>query len=288
VARRCRAALFAATIAATGRSLATSAPPDAQPSVLLSRQLVEARHLHVGDVVRLSVNPSGKDAREFRLVGSFEPMPDPMRLTSKRYEARLHLPDLGALTSVGADPETAEAVDAISVALRDPSPAGALAEDLTGQLPGLVALPSGGAGDARAAPFEVLERFHQAIALVAVLGSTAFLLALMVMRAEERRETVGILRLLGFPKRSILLEVLIEGLFIAVAGAVFGVLFATATQGLVNLFFQSRYDTSLVFVRVTVPIAARCVALTVPLGMTAGLLASWTLLRREISELLRR
>ena len=110
----------------------------------------------------------------------------------------------------------------------------------------------------------------------------------MVMRAEERRETVGILRLLGFPKRSILLEVLIEGLLIAVAGAVFGVLFAAATQGLINLFFQWRYDTSLVFVRVTVSIAAQCVALAVPLGMTAGLLASWTLLRREISELVSR
>lgn len=280
--------LIAATVAVMGRSPATSAWPDAPPSVLLSRQLVEARHLHLGDVVRLSVDPSGKDASDFRLVGSFEPVPDPMRLTSKHYEARLHLPDLNALTDIGSDPETSDAVDTINVALRDPSQAGVLAEELTGQLPGLVALPTGGAGAARAAPFEVLERFHQAIALVAVLGSTAFLLALMVMRAEERRETVGILRLLGFPKRSILLEVLIEGFLIAVAGAVFGVLVAAATEGLVNLFFQWRYDTSLVFIRITVPIAAQCVALAVPLGVTAGLLASWTLLRREISELVSR
>ena len=46
-------------------------------------------------------------------------------------------------------------------------------------------------------PFAVLERFHLAVAIVTVLGSTAFLLALMVMRAEERRETVGIIRLIG-------------------------------------------------------------------------------------------
>lgn len=288
MARRCRAVLFAATVAATGRSLAASTPTDAPPSILLSRQIVEARRLHIGDVVRLSADPSGKDARAFRLVGSFEPVPDPMRLTSKRYEARLHLADLGALTSPAASPEIAEAVDRINVSLKDPAQAGMIAEELTGQLPGLVAVPSGGAGDGRLAPFTVLKQFHQAIAAVAVFGSTAFLLALMVMRAEERRETVGILRVLGIPKRRILFEVLIEGLLVAIAGAMFGVLFAAATQGLVNVFFQWRYDTSLVFVRVTVPIAAGCVALTVPLGMAAGLLASWTLLRREVSELLRR
>jgi ABC-type proline/glycine betaine transport system permease subunit len=56
----------------------------------------------------------------------------------------------------------------------------------------------------------------------------------------------------------------------------------------VNAFFQWRYDTTLVFVRVTPAIAARCVALSLPLGVMAGLLASWTLLRRPILDLLRR
>jgi hypothetical protein len=75
---------------------------------------------------------------------------------------------------------------------------------------------------------------------------------------------------------------------IATAGATFGVLFALATEGAVNLFFQWRYDTALVFVRVTAGIAWRCVALAVPLGVLAGLVASWTLLRRDIVALLRR
>ena len=69
----------------------------------------------------------------------------------------------------------------------------------------------------------MLERFHLAVAIVTVLGSTAFLLALMVMRAEERRETVGIIRLIGVSQRFVLLVVLAEGLLIAAAGAVFGV-----------------------------------------------------------------
>ncbi len=60
-------------------------------------------------------------------------------------------------------------------------------------------------------PFVVLDRFHWAIAIVTVTGSTAFLLALMVMRAEQRRDIIGILRLMGVSSRSILLEVLLEG-----------------------------------------------------------------------------
>jgi len=83
-------------------------------------------------------------------------------------------------------------------------------------------------------------------------------------------------------------EVLIEGLLIAMAGAAFGVVFALATQGAVNRFFQWRYDTTLVFVRVTAGIAWRCILLAVPLGVLAGLFASWTLLRRDVVALLRR
>ena len=191
------------------------------------------------------------------------------------------------MTADPSDPLSAESVTAINIALKDPSEAVAFAADLRARLPVVDAAPTRGADD-DAGPFAVLERFHLAIALVTVFGSTVFLMALMVMRADERRETVGILRLIGLTRRRILAEVLLEGLFIAACGAVFGVVFAAATQGAVNRVFQWRYDTALVFVRVTAPIALKCVALSVPLGVLAGLVASWTLLRRDITALLRR
>ena len=59
-------------------------------------------------------------------------------------------------------------------------------------------------------------------------------------------------------------------------------------QGAFNHFFQWYYDTALVFVRVTPGIALRCVAISVPLGILAGLVASWALLRRDIMALIRR
>ena len=68
-----------------------------------------------------------------------------------------------------------------------------------------------------------------------------------------RSATVAVLRLIGFRRGRILQHVLAEGVVIALAGAVFGVLLSLAMQGGINQFFQWRYDTALVFVRVTQP-----------------------------------
>jgi hypothetical protein len=69
---------------------------------------------------------------------------------------------------------------------------------------------------------------------------------------------------------------------------VVGVAIAMVAQHGVNLIFQARYDTTLVFVRVTPSIALRCVAVAVPVGVVAGAVASWTLLRRSAAALVKR
>jgi ABC-type lipoprotein release transport system permease subunit len=199
----------------------------------------------------------------------------------------MHLPDLNAVVAGPIDREAADAISAINIRLTDPNDGAAFVSAIASRAPGIVARPTARARDG-SDPFAVLERFHFAVAIVTVLGSTAFLLALMVMRAEERKETVGIVRLIGISERSILLGVLVEGLLIATAGAVFGILLAVGTQGAVNRFFQWRYDTTLVFVRVTLSIALRSIALSVPLGILAGVVGSWPLLRRDIVALVRR
>ncbi len=178
---------------------------------------------------------------------------------------------------------------AINVKLTDPRDAESFARDVSAQIPiaQLTARAAQG-GEGSATVFVVLDRFHFAIAIVTMVASTVFLLALMLMLVEERRGTVGILRLIGLRKSRILLQVFAEGLLIAVAGAAFGILFAAALQGAVNAFFQWRYDTSLVFVRITPRIALRCVLLAVPLGVLASVISSWTLLRSNVLELARR
>jgi len=260
---------------------------DDVPAILVSRQLREAQRLAIGDVVSLSSDPRGAHPRQFRIAAEYEPVPDPMRLGAVRHEVRLHLPDLLEMTANPADPLSAESVDAINVGLDKTADAASIARDVSARLPGLFVRSIAG-DDRRAAPFIVLERFHFAIAIVTVIASSIFLLALMLMLVDERRETVGILRLIGFRRRRILQYVLAEGVVVAAVGALFGIGISALFQGGVNRFFQWRYDTALVFVRITPRIALRSVALAVPLGVFAALASSWTLLRREVFSLTRR
>jgi putative ABC transport system permease protein len=273
-----------AALAAVPGSVARQEDP--APAVLVSRQLADREGLRVGDRVRLSADPTGNGAEGFRIEGIYEPMADPMRFAQSRLEARLHLPDLLALTADG-DPGIAEPITTINVDLVEGADARAFAADVRARLPGLVARPTD-APNERTTTFLVLERFHLAIAVVTVVGSAVFLLALMVMLVDERRSTVGILRLIGFTRRRILVQVLAEGALIALAGAIFGILFALATEGLFNRFFQWRYDTPLVFLRITPAVAAQSLLLAVPLGIAASLIASWTLLRQRLLALIRR
>jgi len=256
------------------------------PSVLLSRQLLRDAHLAIGDRVLLSADREGAHATEFRIAGVYEPTPDPLKYNVERLEARLPLPDLLRLTAVPGDPESTESVSAVNIRLADPADADGFATDLARRSIGLVARPT--ARMREGDPFTVLERFHLAIAAVTIVGSTAFLLALMVIRAEERREVVGVLRLIGISRRSIVLEILVEGVVVALAGAIFGVLLAAAAQYGINRFFQARYDTTLVFVRVTASIVVRCLVIALPVGIVTGAAAAWTLLRRVPASLIRR
>jgi putative ABC transport system permease protein len=277
-------------IAVAGRSSASPlevGTTGATPDVLLSRQLVDARGLRIGDLVRLAPEPSGARSGVFRIAGVYEPTPDPMRFAQQSFEARFHLPDLLALTADPSDPGSADTVSSINVALVDPSKADAFARDLSATLPGTVAA-STRAPNERTSTFVVIERFHLAVAIITMIGSAVFLLALMMMLVDERRETIGTLRLIGFSRRRILMQVVLEGLCIAAAGTVFGVLFALATEGMFNRFFQWRYDTTLVFVRITPGVVAQSMLLAMPLGVAASAIASWTLLRRHPLALIRR
>jgi putative ABC transport system permease protein len=256
------------------------------PAVLVSRQAAEALSLSVGAVVQVAP-PDGSRGRDFRVAGIYEPTPDPSRLGNATHAVRLHLPDLLALTSPPDAPKGAESVDAINIRLAPGADALAFSRDVNTRLPGVAARPASDAG-AAAGPFRVLERFHLAIAIVTIIASTVFLVALTVMLVDERRETVGILRLIGLPTSRVLVQVLLEGALVAGAGSVFGLALALVSEGLINRFFQWRYDTALLFVQVTPSVALTCVLIAIPLGVSATVVASWLLLRRNALRLARR
>ena len=269
--------------------IATAAPHAAAelPSILISRQLSETEHLRVGDVVRLSANSDGSVVQPFRIVGVYEPTPDPARLGAVIREVQLHLPDLLNLTRDATVPAGSEYVQTINVALVNPSDAEAFSRDVQARMPGIEAQPATGAAESTG-PFIVLRRFHLAIAIVTIIASTVFLLALTIMLVDERRTSVGMLRLIGLPSGRIIFQLFLEGVLIACVGSAFGLVLSLVSQRLINRFFQWHYDTALVFVRVTPQVAAICVAIAVPLGVSATVVASWALLRRNGLRLARR
>jgi ABC-type lipoprotein release transport system permease subunit len=114
-----------------------------------------------------------------------------------------------------------------------------------------------------------------------------FLVALTVMLVDERRETVGVLRLIGLPASRVLVQVLLEGVLVAGAGSAFGLVLALASESAINRFFQWRYDTALLFVQVTPSVALTCV-LSPSRSGSATVVASWLLLRRNALRLARR
>ena len=281
-----RLAVLAILAILAGLPAAAVAQPSELPTVLVSRQAAEALGLSIGAVVQVAP-PDGSRARDFRVAGIYEPTPDPSRLGNAIHAVRLHLPDLLALTTPPDAPKGAESVDAINVRLTPGTDALAFSRDVNARLPGLSARPTTDAG-AAAGPFRVLERFHLAIAIVTIIASTVFLIALTVMLVDERRETVGVLRLIGLPTSRVLVQVLLEGVLVASVGSAFGLALALVSEGVINRFFQWRYDTALLFVQVTPSVAVTCVLIAIPLGVSATVVASWLLLRRNALRLARR
>ena len=277
------ACLIGLCVAATAIAFAQDNPPQ---DILVSRQLAAAEGLKVGQIVTLARGQNGTGGRAFRIAGTYEPTPDPVRLGMLPRETRLHLPDLLALTRDPRTPAGTEVIEGINIAVRPGEDPVRFARDLNARMPGVFAQPAAGATDTGS--FVVLERFHFAIALVTIVAATVFLLALTIMLVDERRETVGVLRLIGLPASRILFQVLTEGVVVAGAGALFGLVLALAGEGMINHFFQWRYDTALIFVRITPDIGAACVAIALPLGAGATVAASWALLRRSGLRLVRR
>jgi ABC-type lipoprotein release transport system permease subunit len=191
--------------------LIACAPAHAEPpaDILVSRQLAQAEQLRVGSTVRLATSPDGADAREYRIAGIYEPTPDPERLGQVPREVRMHLPDLLAVTRPQDVLAGAEPVEGINVRLTNPADARAFSRAVQAAMPGVIARPAG--ESTPAGPFRVLEQFHLAIATVTIIAATVFLLALTIMLVDERRETVGVLRLIGLPVRRILAQILLEG-----------------------------------------------------------------------------
>lgn len=255
-----------------GSADSVALPEPALATVALERRLAERLGAKVGDTISIGLDAA--EAGRSVIVGAvYEPAADPSAITKREYYLRLHLPDLATLLG------TPDRVDRFGVGLTP----GVRPVNATGALNqvafGFRAYPSAEIASESSQTFRVVSRFHQAIAVISVVASAIFLLCIMLLKVEERRRDAAVMRFTGISRRTIFSALLLEAILVAALGSVIGVGLAVAASAVTNLYYQHFFDTTLVFSVVTPDIIRFSVLLSIGLGLLAGSLAAWRLIR---------
>ncbi|HLW48758.1 MAG TPA: FtsX-like permease family protein [bacterium] len=253
-----------------------AAPASPLPDVAVSDRTAKALGVAAGDLVEIAPTAAGP-WRRVRIAQVYRPLLYPTEVADRDADIRLHLPDLQALTGTG------DAADSIVIRLRrgGEAPAAQVAADVTAMGLGLRAYTSADLARRNSASFEVVARFHRAIGAIAVLAGSVFLVTIMTLRGEEMRREVGTMRLVGLGGRTVAAAVLTIAAAVAGAGSAAGVGLAYVLSFLINGYYRRVFDTNLVFSRVTWGLIADAAALSMVLGLAAGGLTAWRLLRRR-------
>lgn len=252
-------------------------PPDSIPGVAVERRLAAVLQVGVGDTVRLGPEPGA--GMLVVVAAVYEPGADPANVLRRDYRVRMHLPDLAAM--LGAP----DRVDRIGLRLRPGVPPDSVAQLLNQAGFGYRAHASAALASESSRTFQVISRFHRAIAVISVAASAIFLLCIMLLKVEERRLDAAMLRFIGISRRTVFLALLFEAALIAVAGSVVGVILALLASKATNLYYQKFFETALVFSWVTPGIVRFSVLVSLTLGVVAGGLAAWRLVRTRPSVL---
>lgn len=263
------------------QSLATSlshCPPDrltaCPPRVALERRLAQQLGAHVGDTLEATLE-AGKPGRMVVVSAIYEPRADPTSLTKREYYLRFHLPDLAELMG------TPDRVDRFGVGLVPGVPVDSAARALNQVAFGYRAYSSGEIASESSQTFKVVSRFHRAIAVISVMASAIFLLCIMLLKVEERRRDAAVMRFTGISRRTIFGALLLEAILVAALGSVMGVALAYSASAVTNAYYQRFFDTTLVFSAVTLGIVRFSVLLSLGLGLAAGSLAAYRLVRTK-------
>lgn len=251
-------------------------PPPA-PAVALSRgprtiaiddQLAAQAQLHVGDRVALAGQPDAPGT-DTAIVGAIVTRgADPADIARGGYGIRMHLDALQTLTAYG------DRVDRFAVRTRGGRTTDRALDAINRAAFGFEAYRSADVAVANSRTFQVVRRFHRAIAVITIVASAVFLVCLLLLRVDERRRDVAALRLIGLSRRTVVCAIVIEAALVAVIGSGLGIAVGAAGARVVNWHYQALYHTPLVFARITPNTVLLAVTLSCVLGIGAGLIAA--------------
>jgi putative ABC transport system permease protein len=251
-----------------------AAQPVSEPiGIGIERRLAEAGGVTIGDTLRVRALAGDGLSRAAVVEAVFERPADPARIARNEYEVRFHLPDLQALIG---EPDR---VDRFAVVLAPGASPDAAARWVESFAYGTRAHRTDVLAEGASATFRVISRFHRAIAVITLLASGIFLLCVMIIRVDERRRDMGVLRLVGFSRRTVFRSVVLEAVLVAAVGTVMGAALGVVAAGIVNAYYAGFYDTTLRFALVTPRIVGTAAVLGLSLGIGAGALAALRLTR---------
>jgi putative ABC transport system permease protein len=242
------------------------------PGMLIERRLAEHVPLAVGDTVRVRALGEAEEHR-FYVEGVFERAADPARIARNEFEVRFHLPDLEAMLP------TRDRVDRFALILAPGTSPDEVGRWIEALAYGTRAYTVAEVAEGSSATFRVISRFHRAIGVVTILASATFLLCVMIIRVDERRPDLGMMRLIGVSRRTVLRTIVLEAVTIAVIGSAVGALLGVIIARIVNAYYMRFYDTALQFALVTPRIVMLAALLGLVLGTAAGVLSALRVVR---------
>ena len=203
--------------------------------VALESRLAEATGLHVGDTVAVSttIHPQGEPAY---VAAIYRPRADPATIMRRDYHMRFHLADLQRLLG------ESDRVDRMGVVLQPGANTDTAVARLNRTAFGYQVMPTAVIASQSSTTFLVVSRFHRAIAIISVLASSVFLLCLMLLKVEERRRDVAVLRFIGISRRTVFLSLLLESGFVAFSGSVIGTGVALLAGAVINQHYASSIE----------------------------------------------
>src|SRR5688572_10183758 len=251
-------------------ALIQAAPPPT--GIAVERGLADRLKLEVGDTVRIGAAPDTL-GRLGVVAAVYEPRPDPAELSRQGLRIRMHLPDLAALL------DAPDRVDRFGVRLAPGVSAESAAAVLNRSAFGFRAHSSDAIASESSQTFRVVSRFHRAIGFITIVASAVFLLCIMLLKVEERRMDAAVMRFVGVRRRTIFGALVLEAALVAVLGSMLGAGLAWAAGAATNSYYRRFFDTELIFSLITPRIVVFSVCLSLVLGLMAGAVAAWRLVR---------
>ena len=270
--------LLAAVVAGQAADTGSTAPRPPDPpsaatrTIAIDERLAADAGLRVGDRVVLSAT-SGAPGDTVVVAAITRRGADPSEVARDEYRVRLHLDHLQALAGYG------DRVDRFAVATRGAEGADRALRAINDAAFGFRAHRSADIAVGTSRTFQVVSRFHRAIGVITIVASAIFLLCILLLKVEERRRDVAALRLMGISRASVVRSIVIEAALVALLGSTLGTLVGYAGSLVINWHYQGVYRTPLTFALVTPGIVLFAVALSLVLGVGAGLAAAVRLVR---------